>query len=238
MSRQLFHQIKKNVLVHSKAFSRNRLNASRRTRSATSLFLPLLILGICWPLARASAGGTWSALAHSPPNGVNNALLLSDGTVICGDGGSGWCRLTPDIHGSYVNGTWSTIASTHYKRLFYSSQVLTNGNVYVAGGEYGNGVNHAELYNSLNNTWSDIPQPASNPTYSDAVSKMLPNGNVLQGTTGGGVWIYNPALNAITAAASARNQNEACWVRLPNDNILTIDAFGMQSEHYVPSLNL
>src|SRR5437879_1315317 len=226
MPRPLFHRIKKNTFAFPKACLRSRPNASRRTGLPISLLLPLLILGICWPLAHVNAGGTWSALAHSPPNGVNNALLLSDGTVICGDGGSGWSRLTPDIHGSYVNGTWSTIASTHYKRLFYSSQVLTNGNVYVAGGEYGNGVNHAELYNSLNNTWSDIPQPASNPTYSDAVSKMLPNGNVLQGTTGGGVWIYNPALNTITAGASAGNQNEACWVRLPNDNILTVVAFG------------
>ncbi|HEX3356341.1 MAG TPA: LamG-like jellyroll fold domain-containing protein, partial [Tepidisphaeraceae bacterium] len=144
---------------------------------------------------------------------------------------------TPDIHGSYVNGTWSVLAATHYTRLFYSSQVLTNGNVYVAGGEYGTGKSHAEWYNTLNNTWSDIPQPSANPTYSDAVSKMLPNGNVLQGTTGGNVWIYNPNLNTITAAASARNQNEACWVRLPNDGILTVDAFGTQSEHYVPSLN-
>src|SRR5438477_531038 len=152
----------------------------------------VLIVSLCASLQsrQALAGGTWSALAHAPPAGLNNALLLSDGTVICGDGGSGWYWLTPDIHGSYVNGTWSAIASTHYTRLFYSSQILTNGNLYVAGGEYGTGKSHAELYNSLNNTWSDIAQPAANPTYSDAVSKMLPNGNVLQGTTGTNVWIY------------------------------------------------
>jgi hypothetical protein len=163
--------------------------------------------------------------------------LLSDGTVICGDGGSGWYRLTPDIHGSYVNGTWSPIASTRYTRLFYSSDVLTNGYVYVAGGEYGTGRDRAELYNPLNDTWTEIPRPSSSPIFSDAVSKILPNGNVLQGTTGGNVWIYNPILNTITAAASARNQNEACWVKLTNDCVLTVDAFGTQSEHYVPSLN-
>src|SRR5258706_15648313 len=110
--------------------------------------LPLLValsaLATAWP---AQAGGTWSPLAHAPPGGLNNALLLSDGTVMCGDGGSAWYRLTPDIHGNYVNGVWTTLASTHYTRLFFSSQVLTNGNVYVAGGEYGSGVNHAELYN-------------------------------------------------------------------------------------------
>jgi fibronectin type 3 domain-containing protein len=185
----------------------------------------------------APAAGTWAPLAHPPPAGLNNALLLSDGTVICGDGGSGWYRLTPDIHGSYVNGTWAPIASTHYTRLFYSSDVLTSGNVYVAGGEYGTGKDRAEWYNPLTDTWTEVPRPPSAPVYSDAVSKMLPNGSVLQGTTGGNVWVYNPTLNTITAAASARNQNEACWVKLTNDCVLTVDAFGTQSEHYAPSLN-
>src|ERR1700720_1447669 len=98
------------------------------------LMVALFALASPW---QAAAGGTWSALVHAPPAGLNNALLLSDGTVMCGDGGSGWYRLTPDIHGSYVNGTWSTLAATHYTRLFYSTDVLTNGNLYVAGGEYG-----------------------------------------------------------------------------------------------------
>ncbi len=197
-----------------------------------TLFLLLIAL-----TGRAYAGGTWAPLAHAPPAGLNNCLLLSDGTVMCGDGGSGWYRLTPDIHGSYVNGTWSVLASTHYTRLFYSSDVLTNGFLYVAGGEYGTGKDHAELYNPLVNTWSDIPQPASDPTYSDAVSKILPNGNVLQGTTGGNTWIYSPTANTITAGPTARNQNEACWVKLTNDCVLTVDAFGTQSEHYSPTQN-
>jgi fibronectin type 3 domain-containing protein len=203
-----------------------------------NLFSLLFATAVILVTQKALARGTWAPLAHPPPAGLNNSLLLSDGTVICGDGGSGWYRLTPDNHGSYVNGTWSVLAASHYTRLFYSSDILTNGNLYVAGGEYGTGGAHAEVYDTLNNTWKDVPQPASNPGYSDAVSKILPNGNVLQGTTGGNVWIYNPSLNNITAAASARNQNEACWVKLTNDCVLTIDAFGMQSEHYVPSLNI
>src|SRR6185295_4634005 len=144
-------------------------NVLRFARAATAALMVLL------PVLAAVAG-TWSPLAHAPPAGLNNGLLLGDGTVMCGDGGSGWYRLTPDIHGSYVNGTWTTLASTRYTRLFYSSDVLTNGNVYVAGGEYGTGRDRAELYNVLNNTWSEIPRPASAPVFSDAVSKILPSG--------------------------------------------------------------
>src|SRR5271170_1773586 len=137
--------------------------------------LALLISVMMWPVL-AKAGGTWTPLTTAPPSGLQYGLLLSDGTVICANGGTGWFRLTPDIHGSYVNGTWTEIASMNYSRLFFSSAVLTNGNVYVAGGEYGGGP--AELYDTLANTWTVI-QPAS-PNYSDACSKILPNGNVLQ----------------------------------------------------------
>ena len=186
----------------------------------------------------AEAAGTWAALVHAPPAGLNNSLLLSDGTVICGDGGQNWYRLTPDSHGSYINGTWSQIASTAYTRLFYASQVLTNGNVFVAGGEYGTGRNEAELYNSLNNTWSTISNP-NNEAFSDCESKMLPSGNVLVPPVGdfGGCVIYNVGGNSFQSAAAAQNQNEAAWARLPNDNILTIDTGSQNSEHYVPSLN-
>ena len=87
----------------------------------------------------ASAAGTWSALAHGAPGGVSLMLMLPDGTVMCQNGGNaGWYRLTPDIHGSYVNGTWTTLAPMHDSRRYYSSQVLpTSLAIYeplIAGG--------------------------------------------------------------------------------------------------------
>src|SRR5579871_2038999 len=87
--------------------------------------------------------GTWSRVkALAPHYNEGVCLLLTDGTVIChningGSYGTGWDRLTPDIHGSYINGTWDTISSMINDRLFFSSQVLPSGKVYVAGGEYG-----------------------------------------------------------------------------------------------------
>ena len=191
-----------------------------------------IVLAVIFP-DRSRAGGTWTALVNAPPSGLNNSLLMSDGTVMCGDGGNNWYRLTPDIHGSYVNGTWSQIASMNYSRLFYSSDVLTNGNVYVAGGEYGGGP--AEFYNSLANTWTVISPASAN--FSDAASKILPNGNVLQSDSQSAYVIYNAGLNVMQSGGSCQDMNETCWVRLPNDNVLAVTGYGQTSQHYVPSLN-
>ena len=79
--------------------------------------------------------GTWTEVATTAPHANEGVmLLLTDGTVIChttqgGSYGTGWDKLTPDSTGSYVNGTWSTIAQMSYNRLFFSSQVLPSGKV-------------------------------------------------------------------------------------------------------------
>jgi hypothetical protein len=166
-------------------------------------------------------------------------MLLTDGTVYTDNGNGECCRLTPDIHGSYRNGTWARLSSMNYGRLFFASQVLTNGNVFVAGGEYGTGRRHAELFDPLNNVWTKIPDPVPGPAFSDAISETLPNGNVLVAPVSqfGGCEIYNVAANTWQAAASTANQNEVAWTKMPNDTIVTIDTGTQTSEHYVPALN-
>jgi hypothetical protein len=178
-------------------------------------------------------------LANAPPLGVNHAMVLSDGTIYT-DNGSGQClRLTADIHGSYQNGTWTHLSTMNNSRLFFASVVLTNGNVFVAGGEYGPGRHHAELFDPLNNVWTKIPDPLPGPAFSDAIGKILPNGNVLVAPVSlfGPCLIYNVAGNTWQTGGTAKNQNEVCWVKLTNDCILTIDTGAQTSEHYVPSLN-
>lgn len=169
-------------------------------------------------------------------------LLLPDGTVMGADGGNRWCRLTPDIHGSYINGTWSTLAPMIDTRLYYASQVLTNGRVFIAGAEYGTGKSSAEIYDPLLDAWSFCP--GSGQFFSDNISEMLPNGNVLVSpvypSTYGGTIMYNPAANSwLTGPSLYRGfyQDEASWVKLPDNSLLTIDPFGTNSERYIPSLN-
>jgi hypothetical protein len=186
----------------------------------------------------AQGRGTWTPLASGPPVGVNNCLLLTDGTVL-GMNGAGQCvQLTPDIHGSYINGTWTLLATMNSSRLFFSSDVLTNGNVFVAGGEYGD-ANHydAELYDTLNNTWTVVPG-SHNFGYSDSPSELLPDGNVLESDSQSFYNFYVTADNVMTNGGPCADMNEVCWVKMRNTCIFAVGDYGGSAEHFVPSLGV
>jgi hypothetical protein len=217
--------------------------------------------------------GTWTPLAQTAPDNIILMLLLSDGTVMAkgtagGNDGIGfaWWKLTPDASGSYVNGTWSSRAPMLETRLWLSSQILTDGRVFVAGGEYPNDVANgifgratAEIYDPVANTWTRIDPPASlldpsmvspvvssyHQAFADSVSELLANGKVLIAPVlpkvWGGTLIYDPASNTWSAGpVYARNlpfQDEASWVKLSDGSVLTIDPAGTNSERYLPSSN-
>ncbi|MFO0858969.1 MAG: immunoglobulin domain-containing protein [Phycisphaerales bacterium] len=202
--------------------------------------------------------GTWAPLLHSPPGAIDLMLLLSDGTVIaCEAESTAWFRLTPDSTGNYRNGTWSTIAPMNDSRLYFSSQVLKDGRVWVAGGEYGTGWSSSEIYDPVTDTWTytnpptSLLDPAANSPvtggtqgFSDANSEILPNGSVLvmpvAPKSSGIPLIYNPATNTWAAGPKLVRgvyQDEATWVKLASNMILTIDPFGVNSERYNPGTN-
>ena len=201
----------------------------------TSLFVVwLAAVTFLIPALATAAGGTWTALNNAPPLGVNNCLLLTDGTVLAMNGAGQCERLTPDIHGSYINGTWKILQTMNSSRLFFASDVLTNGNVFVAGGEYGD-ANHydAELYDTLGNTWTVVPGSSPNFGYSDSPSEMLPNGMLLVSDSQSTYNFYNVAANAMIHGGSCGDMNEACWLKLANQAIFTVDNYGGGAEHYV-----
>jgi hypothetical protein len=205
----------------------------------------------------AASAQTWTRLAHDAPQRINLMLLLSDGTVMAANNydltttvpGNAWYRLTPDARGSYVNGTWSTLASMIDTRLYYQTQVLKDGRVYVSGGEYGTGGRKAELYDPATNSWTAITPPGSlwslsSDNFYDCNSEILPDGTVLTMPVfphSAGVGMrYNPATNAWSFAGRlfrGTYQDEASWSKLPDNSIITIDPFGTNSERYIPSTN-
>src|SRR5512139_740958 len=82
-----------------------------RTRvRAVCLRLGLACAGVLWGAAAAHA--QWATLANSAPGHLDTCLLLTDGGAMCHEYNTNrWHKLTPDVNGSYVNGTWSSLAS-------------------------------------------------------------------------------------------------------------------------------
>ncbi|MGI8435934.1 MAG: kelch repeat-containing protein [Chthoniobacterales bacterium] len=197
-------------------------------------------------------------------------LLLSDGSVMAQQAPSGttfsnaWYRLTP-VNGSYVAGQWTAMASMNQQRLFYSSVVLQDGRVFVAGGEYGsNGTRtppggtpnsiylaSAEIYDPKTNVWTALPAvPSSwsspgNPfAFGDSIATLLPNGNVLIGPVypngGNRCAIYDVANNAWIDGALYLNgvsQNESSWLKLPDGSVLTVPQNSTAAQRFLPATN-
>ncbi|MFO0826817.1 MAG: hypothetical protein U0572_01600 [Phycisphaerales bacterium] len=208
--------------------------------------VPLALLLVCGSPTSASAGTWLPVAANAPVANAGVALLLSDGSVmVLGDGAGGdgvgdvWHKLTPDSHGSYVNGTWSAIAPMPNSREYFSSQVLMDGRVYVSGGEYGSGNAKTEIYDPVTNTWFVAANP--NGIVSDANSEMLPDGRVLQALVTGDLKktrIYDPVANTyVNGPTCIGIHNESVWLKLDDDSILFVDRGDTTSERFVPAMN-
>jgi hypothetical protein len=218
-------------------------NASSRTATAAALAAP---------------SSPWQLLNNQPPVldytncGPGNPILLTDGTVLVQDNGcQDWWKLTPDAFGSYVNGTWTQIASTPsgYSPLYHSSAVLPDGRVIIEGGEYNFlqavWTNKGAIYDPIANTWTMINPPNGWSTIGDAQGIVLSNGTFMQAnccTTQAA--LFDPAtLTWIpTGTGKFDVHDEEGWTLLPNREVLTVDAYvfqydasGMNSELYNPA---
>jgi hypothetical protein len=197
-------------------------------------------------------GGTWTSGNRPSGNPIlSNPLLLTDGTVIAHVSCSGtWWRLTPDSSGSYVNGTWSTIASlpSGYTPRFFGSAVLTDGKVVVEGGEYNSGcsavwTNLGAIYDPAANTWTSVSPPSGWSTIGDAQAIVLTNGTYMQAnccTTLAALLNEGSLSWSSTGSGKHDSYDEEGWTLLPSGKLLTVDAYvyttcGQGSEMYDPS---
>jgi len=195
-----------------------------------------------------TAGGTWTAVTKAPGS-LTNPLLLTDGTVIVSNADAPeWYKLTPDINGSYANGTWSKIAKlpiidgTQYAPLYHSSAVLPDGRVIIMGGEYNGGntpvwTNLGAIYDPVANTWTAVSAPPgwsyfTNGTgvIGDSQGVVLADGTFMQAAC-----CLLPDGDALFDAASLTwnntgaprlgnfYQDEQGYNLLPDGSVLTID---------------
>ena len=188
-----------------------------------------------------AGGGSWTSLVNAAPNGAGLYAphLLTDGTVEVEDGTNPqWYKLTPDINGSYVNGTWSTIAKLpviggqQYAPLYYASAVLPDGRLMIQGGEYNAGqvnnqdgggnvyTNLGAIYDPVADKWTAVAPPSNLSitgqngylgVIGDAQSVVLDDGTFMIG----GCCNNPPAddlFNATTLAWTATPAPSEVWV--------------------------
>ena len=199
-----------------------------------------------------AAAQTWTPLVNQPAFAASNQLLLTDGTVIAHNGcDRDWWRLTPDLSGSYVNGTWSPIASlpAGYGPLYFASAVLADGRVIIEGGEYNFcspvWSNRGAIYDPLANSWTPLNPPAGWRTIGDAQSAVLADGTFMLAnccTTEAALFNAKKLTWTATGAGKATVNDEEGWTLLPDGRVLTTDAYvfgyradGTNSEIYDPA---
>ncbi len=137
-----------------------------------------------------SLAASWTPLTNLAPAGAGVMLQLTDGTIMIQSGNSAnWMRLTPDIHGSYLNGVWTAnpINPMSFPRLYFASQVLPDGRVWVLGGEYTgpfldpNIAPSGQIWDPVTNSWSDIAPYPNEPGGCGAVT-VTSNANITTGS--------------------------------------------------------
>jgi len=196
----------------------------------TLVITALLLL----PALSVASAQTWTPLTHQPTFGASTALLLTDGTVMVHDGGQNWWKLSPDITGSYKNGTWAQMASlpAGYSPLYYASAVLPDGRLVVIGGEYNFGsfawTNLGAIYSPKTNKWAKLKHPPAWTSVGDAQSAILPNGQMMLANA---LTSEQSLLDAKTliwsadfATGKADGNDEEGWTLLPNGRVLTVNA--------------
>ena len=223
---------------------------------------PRPLLGRAKPSGMAAdfhpAGTTsspWTALKNPPPFGTPGTMLLeSDGTVLVHDepdnnttgGTTEWWKLTPAANGSYIDGTWSKIASmpAGYTPLYFGSAILPDGRMIVEGGEYigENAVwsDHGAIYNPVTNTWKSVAPPQGWTNMGDAASEVLDDGTFMlmhpcnTCLTDPDLTVDDALLNAktltwtvIPATGKTDPNDEEGWTLEPNGRVLTLDLWAI-----------
>ncbi len=204
--------------------------------SVTSMARGALRAGLlATALGGTAAAQTWTPLTNQPKFNPAAVFLLTDGTVMAQSTLTGnFYKLTPDNTGSYVNGTWSQIASmpSGYAPLYYGSAVLPNGQVIFNGGEYngsGSGVwtTKGALYDPPSNTWVSVAPPKGWTTIGDAQSVVLPDGTYMLAnccTTQEATLDLSTMTWTSTGTGKADINDEEGWTLLPSGQLLTVDA--------------
>jgi hypothetical protein len=192
---------------------------------------------------QSPAAPSWISLNNPINVNLSNPLLLTDGTVIAHASCSpNWYKFTPDATGSYVNGTWSPIASlpTGYAPRFFGSAVLPDGRVIIMGGEYNNtsgscgptpnDTTLGAIYDPVADVWTSMAAPSGWARIGDGAGIVLPNGTYMQTSCCNSpptAALLNPVTLAWTSTGAGKFDlyDEEAMALLPSGRVLTVDAY-------------
>jgi len=227
--------------------------ADVRHSEGKGFILPNKLCVVLTVLLLTFSGLSWAQketnLVNQPPDGAGIGFLLTDGTVmfqggLCTD----WWKLTPDISGSYVNGTWSQLASlpSNYAPYAFASAVLADGRVIIEGGEYSNCGNvfaltdQGAIYDPKADTWTSVNPPTGWDYIGDSPSAVLPDGTYLLGRKlDKRIALLDPKTLTWTELNSTGKRDfdaEEGWTLLPDGSVLTADVKAApHSERYIAS---
>jgi hypothetical protein len=251
-----------------------------------SLFLLAVILPT-FLVAKASDGskpyhasspfGTWQPLNNQPdlvsydltdpfnpvpaPGGALEPRLLTDGSVVVQNNGF-WAtaemwKLTPDEFGSYVNGTWSQIASLPYTPTATAGAVLPDGRLVIAGGEYIDWdfkfllTNQCAIYDPVKGSWTAFSGP---PFFTDLYGPRAsfapsPIGDGASVVLKDGTFMVQDKMSTQAALLNAKTltwketgtlskaprwNDEEGWTLLPNGKVLTVNCY--TESHFIPTM--
>jgi hypothetical protein len=256
---------------HSLAASRAR---AVRVKRAVSLVQRVSWLGVAAVVGAPmlAGAGTWQTLANPPPlpdivdpngvfqypGGAGFPLLLTDGGVMVQNIGDGKIfKLTPDLNGSYVNGTWSELATMPFVSYAAAQAVLADGRVIYEGGEYSDFdfkfllTNKGAIYDPVANKWTMVSPPsffvdlyppravfAPHPI-GDSQSVVLADGTfMLADKMSRQAALLNLKTMTWTETGTSTKtdlNDEEGWTLLPNGKVLTVDCYTDAFFHLTPS---
>ncbi|HEX3666171.1 MAG TPA: hypothetical protein VHU23_13180 [Rhizomicrobium sp.] len=185
-----------------------------------------------------SAGAqTLTSLTNQPPDGAVITMQMTDGTVIAqGENDNDWWKLTPDNKGSYVNGTWTQLATlpSGYSPYAMAEAVLADGRLLISGGEYNETfnccqfTNQSAIYDPLKDTWTMVAPPKGWTNIGDAPSIVLPDGRFVIGFkfTTKMAALDPKTLKWTELKSKGKNGKmiaEEGWVLQPDGTFLTVD---------------
>jgi hypothetical protein len=207
----------------------------------------ILILASVLAFALAAHAQSVSQLKHQAPDGVELSFVLTDGRILAqGLNNSDWWTLSPDIKGSYLEGTWKQVASlpSNYSPYAMASQVLADGRVLIEGGEYNFNdftlTNLGAIYDPVRDTWTRLNPPGGWINIGDSPSVVLPHGTFAIGNKlTERVALLNPSTMQWRLPGTPGKNDfnaEEGWTLLPDGSVLTVDVKdNPHAERYIPT---